>query len=166
MVFIDWGFFLFRFVFFLQGQHCYCGLLEGLVNVWAYHSARPMIYVNPKTGTMEEQHALESRHGKMWVKFFNRDTLKAMDEDLAQAADDSDFPRERWLWPQTGEVYWDGIFERERQERWRLKEERKQKQKEKQALIRSRLKQQTLGKVVKLPPGGELPFVNISQQAR
>ena len=104
-----------------------------------------MIYVDPKTGTMNEQHALESRHGRMWVKFFNRDILKAMDEDLAQAADDSDFPRERWLWPLTGEVFWEGIFERERLERWRLREERKQKQKEKQALIRSRLKHQALG---------------------
>lgn len=133
-----------RVLFFLQGQHCYCGLLEGLVNVWAYHSARRMIYVDPKTGMMEEQHVLESRLGKMWVQYFSVDTLKGMDEDLAQSADDSDFPRERWLWPLTGEVYWEGIFERERQERWRLKMERKQKQKEKAALIRSRLKQQAI----------------------
>jgi len=103
-----------------------------------------MIYVDPKTGAMEEQHALESRHGKMWVQYFSLDTLKGMDEDLAQAADDSDFPRERWVWPLTGEVYWEGIFERERQERWRLRMERKQKQKEKQALIRSRIKQQAI----------------------
>ncbi|XP_024359045.1 uncharacterized protein [Physcomitrium patens] len=148
-----------------EGQHCYCGLLDGLVNVWAYHSARRLIYVDPKTGTMEEQHALDSRHGKMWVKFLSRDTLKGMDEDLAQAADDSDLPRERWLWPLTGEVFWEGIFERERLERWRLKMERNQKQKEKQALIRSRMKQQAIGKVVKHPRAGEIKLpVGASQQ--
>lgn len=103
-----------------------------------------MIYVDPKTGVMEEQHALESRRGKMWIQYLTLETLKGMDEDLAQAADDSDFPRDRWLWPLTGEVYWEGIFERERQERWRRREERRQKQKEKQALIRSRTKFQAI----------------------
>lgn len=126
--------------------------------MWAYHSARRLIYVDPRTGNMEEQHVLESRHGKMWVKFFSLNTLKAMDEDLAEAADDGDHPRERWLWPQTGEVYWQGIADRERQERYRLKQEKKQKLKEKLARMRNKNRQKSLGKYIKPPPGvGFLP---------
>lgn len=137
-----------------EGQHCYCRLLEGLVNVWAYHSARSMIYVNPKTGEMEEQHALESRLGNMWVKFFSLSTLKTMDEDLAEAADDGDHPRARWLWPQTGEVFWQGIFEREKEERLRLKLEKKKKLKEKLARMRNKTyRQKSLGRYIKPPPG-------------
>lgn len=117
-----------------------------------------MIYVDPHTGMMQEQHPLESRQGKMWVKFFSQNTLKAMDEDLAEAADDGDRPSERWLWPQTGEVFWQGVLERERQKRRRLKLEKKQKQKEKLARMRYRSKQKALGKYIKPPPGvGYLP---------
>lgn len=142
----------------VQGQHCYCRLLEGLVNVWAYHSARKMFYVDPQTGEMREQHALGTRKGKMWVKFLSLKTLKGMDEDLAEAADDGDHPRPGWLWPQTGEVFWQGMFERERRARWRLKVERKQKQKEKLFRMRNRTRQKSLGKYIKPPPGlGYLP---------
>jgi len=117
-----------------------------------------MIYVDPQTGKMEEQHTLESRHGKMWVKFFIVNTLKAMDEDLAEAADDGDHPRERWLWPQTGEVYWQGIAERERQQRLRLKLEKKQKLKERLGRMRNKTRQKSLGKYIKPSPGiGFLP---------
>ena len=77
---------------------------------------------------MEEQHELESRQGKMWVKFFSLGTLKAMDENLAEAAGDGYHLRERWLWPRTGEVYWQGIAVRERRQRMRLKHEKKHKQ--------------------------------------
>ncbi|MCI21602.1 UDP-glycosyltransferase family protein, partial [Trifolium medium] len=66
---------------------------------------------------MEEQHLVEQRKGFMWAKYFNFTLLKSMDEDLAEAADDGDDPRERWLWPMTGEVHWQGIYEREREER-------------------------------------------------
>lgn len=67
----------------------------------------------------------------MWAKYFNATLLKTMDEDLAEAADDGDYPRNSWLWPLTGEVHWQGIYEREREERYRLKMEKKRKTKEK-----------------------------------
>lgn len=128
------------------------------MNVWAYHSARRMIFVDPRTGEMREQHALETRAGRMWVKFFSLKTLKGMDEDLAEAADDGDPPRPQWLWPHTGEVFWQGMLERERRARSRLKFERKQKQKEKLLRMRTRARQKSLGKYVKPAPGlGYLP---------
>ncbi|KAJ1404729.1 UDP-glycosyltransferase family protein [Sesbania bispinosa] len=100
----------------IEKKHCYCRVLELLINVWAYHSARKMVYINPNTGSMEEQHPIEQRKGFMWAKYFNITLLKSMDEDLAEAADDGDHPREMWLWPMTGEVHWQGIYEREREE--------------------------------------------------
>uniref|UniRef100_A0A6N2MD68 Glycosyl transferase family 1 domain-containing protein n=1 Tax=Salix viminalis TaxID=40686 RepID=A0A6N2MD68_SALVM len=51
--------------------------LELLINVWAYHSARQMVYVNPETGLMQEQHAVKSRRGKIWVKWFSTAALRA-----------------------------------------------------------------------------------------
>uniref|UniRef100_M0ZH74 Transferase, transferring glycosyl groups n=1 Tax=Solanum tuberosum TaxID=4113 RepID=M0ZH74_SOLTU len=45
----------------------------------------------------------------MWVKWFQFNTLKSMDEELAEEAD-SDRPKRRWLWPSTGEVFWQGFF--------------------------------------------------------
>ncbi|KAK9911571.1 hypothetical protein M0R45_035468 [Rubus argutus] len=30
-----------------EQKHCYCRVLELLVNVWAYHSARKMVYIDP-----------------------------------------------------------------------------------------------------------------------
>lgn len=114
-----------------EKQHCYCRLLELLVNVWAYHSARTMVYIDPNSGSLEEQHPVEQRKGFMWTKYFNTTLLKAMDEDLAEAADDGDYPYDMWLWPRTGEVHWQGIYEREREERYRIKMDKKRKQKEK-----------------------------------
>lgn len=115
----------------LEKQHCYCRVLELLVNVWAYHSARNMVYMDPHTGSLEEQHPVEQRKGFMWAKYFNFTLLKSMDEDLAEAADDGDHPREMWLWPLTGEVHWQGIYEREREERYRQKMDKKRKTREK-----------------------------------
>ncbi|KAF9596280.1 hypothetical protein IFM89_008640 [Coptis chinensis] len=115
----------------LEKRHCYCRMLELLVNVWAYHSARRMVYMDPSSGLFEEQHLIEQRKGFMWVKFFNFTLLKNMDEDLAEAADDDDHIREGWLWPYTGEVHWKGIYEREREERYRQKMDKKRKTKEK-----------------------------------
>ncbi|CAN4126505.1 unnamed protein product [Withania somnifera] len=115
----------------LEKQHCYCQVLELLVNVWAYHSARQMVYINPHSGVLEEQHLIEQRKGYMWAKYFNMTLLKSMDEDLAEAADDNYHPYETWLWPLTGEVYWNGIFEREREERYRQKMDKKRKTREK-----------------------------------
>ncbi|KAF5742581.1 hypothetical protein HS088_TW09G00632 [Tripterygium wilfordii] len=120
----------------LEKNHCYCRLLEFLVNVWAYHSARKMVYVDPNSGFLEEQHPIEQRKGFMWAKYFNLALLKSMDEDLAEAADDNDHPREKWLWPLTGEVHWQGIYDRERAERYRVKMDKKRKTKEK---LRERL---------------------------
>ncbi|KAG7992813.1 hypothetical protein I3843_02G147000 [Carya illinoinensis] len=115
----------------LEKKHCYCRILELLVNVWAYHSGRKMVYIDPHTGSLEEQHPIEQRKGFMWAKYFNFTLLKSMDEDLAEAADDDDHPHNMWLWPLTGEVHWQGIYEREREERYRLKMDKKRKTKEK-----------------------------------
>ncbi|KAG2310201.1 hypothetical protein Bca52824_021758 [Brassica carinata] len=130
----------------LERKHCYCRVLELLVNVWAYHSGRKMVYINPKDGSLEEQHQLSQRKGFMWAKYFNFTLLKSMDEDLAEAADDNDHPRERWLWPLTGEVHWKGVYEREREERYRLKMDKKRKTKEKlYDRIKNGYKQKSLG---------------------
>ncbi|XWS35849.1 hypothetical protein CRYUN_Cryun20dG0031600 [Craigia yunnanensis] len=75
--------------------------------------ARRMLYVNSETGVMQEYHKLKGRRGKMWVKWFSINTLKAMDEDLAEESD-SDHSKRRRLWPSTGEVVWQGVLEREK----------------------------------------------------
>ncbi|KAK0592582.1 hypothetical protein LWI29_021689 [Acer saccharum] len=111
----------------LEKKHCYCRVLELLVNVWAYHSGRKMVYLDPISGSLKEQHPIEQREGFWWGKYFNITLLKSMDEDLAEAADDNDYPREKWLWPLTGEVHWQGIYEREREERYRFKMDKKRK---------------------------------------
>ncbi|RZC70593.1 hypothetical protein C5167_033734 [Papaver somniferum] len=130
----------------LEKKHCYCRMLELLVNVWAYHSARRMVYIDPRSGSLEEQHPIYQRKELMWAKFFNFTLLKSMDEDLAEAADDEEHPRDGWLWPLTGEVHWQGIYEREREERYRQKMLKKIKTKEK-LLERQKngYKQKTLG---------------------
>ncbi|XP_042480684.1 uncharacterized protein LOC122061481 [Macadamia integrifolia] len=133
-----------------KDRHCYSRVLELLVNVWAYHSARRMVYVDSETGAMQEQHRLKSRRGQMWVKWFSYTTLKGMDEDLAEESD-SVHPTRRWLWPLTGEVFWPGVYERERNQRQKQKEKRKQRSKDKIARIRSRTHQKVIGKYVKPP---------------
>ncbi|XP_044461248.1 uncharacterized protein LOC123192677 isoform X2 [Mangifera indica] len=115
----------------LEKKHCYCRVMELLVNVWAYHSGRKMVYLEPLSGSLAEQHPVNQRSRYRWGKYFNFTFLKTMDEDLAEAADDGDHPREKWLWPLTGEVHWQGIYEREREERYRLKMDKKRKTKEK-----------------------------------
>ncbi|KAK9279941.1 hypothetical protein L1049_013625 [Liquidambar formosana] len=134
-----------------KDKHCYSRVLELLVNVWAYHSARRMVYLNPVTGVMQEHHKLKSRRGHMWVKWFSYTTLKSMDEDLAEESD-SDHPTRRWLWPLTGEVFWQGVYERERNQRHQQKEKRKQQSKDKISRMRKRTRQKTIGKYVKPPP--------------
>ncbi|MQL84142.1 hypothetical protein Taro_016658 [Colocasia esculenta] len=116
----------------LEKTHCYCRVLELLVNVWAYHSARKMVYLNPVSGELEEQHPIMQRKGLMWVKYFNFTLLKSMDEDLAEATVDQLYPRKNFLWPLTGEVYCPLILEREREYRYRLKMDKRRKDKEKQ----------------------------------
>lgn len=101
------------------------------MNVWAYHSGRKMVYMDPQTGSLSEQHPIELRRGFMWAKYFDFALLKSMDEDLAEAADDGDYPSDFWLWPLTGEVHWQGVYEREREERYRLKMDKKRKTREK-----------------------------------
>ncbi|KAF8379630.1 hypothetical protein HHK36_029072 [Tetracentron sinense] len=134
-----------------KDRHCYSRVLELLVNIWAYHSARRMVYVNTETGVMLEQHKLNSRRGQMWIRWFSYTTLKAMDEDLAEESD-SDHPMRRWLWPSTGEVFWQGVFERERNLRHRQKEKRKQQSKDKISRMRRRFRQKVIGKYVKPMP--------------
>lgn len=101
------------------------------MNVWAYHSARRIIYIDPISGVIEEQHPMEQRQRQMWAKYFDFTLLKSMDEDLAEEADDKIRQNEMWLWPLTGEVYWQGVYEREREERYRVKMDKKRKTKEK-----------------------------------
>ncbi|OAY62221.1 uncharacterized protein LOC110614988 isoform X2 [Manihot esculenta] len=134
-----------------KDKQCYSRVLELLINVWAYHSARQMVYVNPETGLMQEQHKIKSRRGKMWVKWFSYTTLKSMDEDLAEEAD-SDQPKRRWLWPNTGEVVWQGVFEKERSLRNQQKEKRRQQSKDKLNRMRRKHRQKVIGKYVKPPP--------------
>jgi hypothetical protein len=74
-----------------------------------------------------------------------------MDEDLAEEAD-SDQPKRRWLWPSTGEVVWQGLFEKERNLRNHQKEKRRQQSKDKQQRMRKKRRQPVLGKYVKPPP--------------
>lgn len=134
-----------------KDKHCYSRVLDLLVNVWAYHSARRMVFVNPETGAMQEQHKFKNRRGKMWIKWFSYSTLKNMDEDLAELSDSED-PNKHWLWPSTGEVFWQGLYERERSLRHKEKEKRKQKSLEKLNRMRKRHRQQVIGKYVKPPP--------------
>ncbi|XP_010917137.1 uncharacterized protein [Elaeis guineensis] len=134
-----------------KDRHCYSRVLELLVNIWAYHSARRMVYVNPETGEMQEQHKLNSRRGHMWIRWFSYATLKSMDEDLAEESD-SDPPDRRWLWPSTGEVFWQGVYDRERNRRQQQKERRKQQSRDKIQRIKKRARQKTLGKYIKPPP--------------
>ncbi|WOL20505.1 hypothetical protein Cni_G29310 [Canna indica] len=134
-----------------KDKHCYSRVLELLVNVWAYHSARRIVYINPATGAMQEQHKLKNRRGDMWIRWFSYATLKSMDEDLAEEAD-SDHPPRRWLWPSTGEIVWQGVYERERNMRHQQKERRKQQSKDKIRRIKNRARQKTLGKYIKPPP--------------
>ncbi|XP_050387623.1 uncharacterized protein LOC126803930 isoform X2 [Argentina anserina] len=134
-----------------KDKHCYSQLLELLVNVWAYHSARRMVYVNPQTGEMQEQHKFKGRRGYMWVKWFSLSMLKSMDEELAEEYD-VEHPTRRWLWPSTGEVFWQGMYEKERHLRNKQKERRKQKSKEKIERIKKRTHQKAIGKFVKPPP--------------
>ncbi|KAL3517234.1 hypothetical protein ACH5RR_024136 [Cinchona calisaya] len=133
-------------------KHCYSGVLELLVNVWAYHSARRMVYVNPGTGLMQEQHRLKSRRGQMWIMWFQYNTLKSMDRDLAEEAD-SDHPNRQWLWPLTGEVFWQGALEKEKNLRIREREKKKQRIKERISRLKKQgHKQKALGKFIKPPP--------------
>ncbi|KAK5812514.1 d-inositol-3-phosphate glycosyltransferase [Gossypium arboreum] len=136
---------------FSKDKHCYSRVLELLINVWAYHSARRIVYVNPETGAMQEYHKFKDRSGKMWIKWFSFNTLKVMDEDLAEEAD-SDHLKRRWLWPSTGEVVWQGVLDRERNLRNRQKETRKQKSKDKLERMRHKHRQKALGRYVKPLP--------------
>ncbi|XP_020594867.1 uncharacterized protein LOC110034970 [Phalaenopsis equestris] len=102
---------------------------------------------------MHEQHQLSRRRGKIWIKWFTFSTLKSMDEDLAEEFD-SDRPNRRRLWLLTGEVFWQGVYERERSARHQLKEKRRQQSKDKIRRIRSRTRQKSLGKYVQPPPEG------------
>ncbi|KAK8938267.1 hypothetical protein KSP40_PGU005962 [Platanthera guangdongensis] len=100
---------------------------------------------------MQEQHQLSRRRGKMWIRWFSFSTLKSIDEDLAEEFD-SDHPSRRWLWPSTGEVFWQGIQDRERNMRHRQKEKRRQQSKDKIRRIKSRTRQKSLGKYIKPRP--------------
>ncbi|KVH97278.1 Glycosyl transferase, family 1 [Cynara cardunculus var. scolymus] len=135
-------------------MHSWCMPTKSFVEFVMFSSARRMVYIDPTTGTIQEQHDFKSRRGKMWIKWFNYNTLKAMDEDLAEEAD-SDHRKERWLWPSTGEVFWQGMYEKERSQMRRQKEKRKQKSKDKIQRIKNRTHQKALGKYVKPSPENE-----------
>ncbi|KAG6402676.1 hypothetical protein SASPL_134878 [Salvia splendens] len=132
-----------------KDKHCYSRLLELLVNVWAYHSARRMVYVDPETGFMQEQHGLKSRRGQMWIKWFQFSILKAMDEDLAEESD-TDRSYRRRLWPSTGEIAWQGTYEKERNRKIREKEKKRQQSEAKRDRRNRRgSRQKPIGKYVK-----------------
>ncbi|KAJ3671055.1 hypothetical protein LUZ60_008481 [Juncus effusus] len=135
-----------------KDPHCYSRVLELLINIWAYHSARRMVYVDPKTGSMQEIHHLNTRKNQMMIQWFSFQTLKSMDEDLAEEFDLDGSESKRWIWPKTGEVYWQGVLERERNLRQREKERKKQQSKDKIERIKKRARQKTLGKFIKPPP--------------
>jgi hypothetical protein len=109
-----------------------------------------MVSVNPSTGSMREEHEVAGRRGRAWTNFFAFSTLKAMDEDLAEEADDRSAAMAagglRWLWPRTGEVYCQRIHDRERQQRYTLKLEKKKRDKERVRRIRSRQRQRPLAR--------------------
>ncbi|KAK8941813.1 hypothetical protein KSP40_PGU022798 [Platanthera guangdongensis] len=71
--------------------------------------------------------------------------------DLAEEFD-SDHPSRRWLWSSTGEVFWQGIQDRERNMRHRQKEKRRPQRKDKIRRIKSRTRQKSLEKCIKPPP--------------
>ncbi|KAK6791416.1 hypothetical protein RDI58_010497 [Solanum bulbocastanum] len=48
-----------------QKQHCYCRVLEQLVNVWAYDSTRKMVYIILYSSAWEEQHSKRIYVGKV-----------------------------------------------------------------------------------------------------
>ncbi|KAL7121473.1 hypothetical protein ACP275_02G184300 [Erythranthe tilingii] len=144
-----------------KDKNCYSGLLELLVNVWAYHSARRMVYVDPTTGAMQEQHKLSQRRGRMWVQWFQLSTLKSMDEDLAEEFD-YEGPTKRWIWPLTGEVFWQGVYKKERNMRFKEKEKKKQQSREKIQRMKKRARQKALGKYVK--PVEEIESNSTAQQ--
>jgi len=98
----------------------------------------------------------------MWVKWFDSTLLKSMDEDMAEEVD-TEHPTKRWLWPSTGEVYWQGVYERERHRRNRLRIEKKRKSKDKLVRMRHRYRQKSLGKYVKPPPEEQIPLpINVT----
>ncbi|KZV38029.1 hypothetical protein F511_25255 [Dorcoceras hygrometricum] len=130
-----------------KGNHCYSRILELLINVWAYHSGRRMVYVDPETGLMQEQHMLEIRRGRMWIEWFDFGTLKSMDQDLAEEFDYEN-PERHWLWPSTGEVFWKGTYEKEKELRYRQKEARRQRIRERIQRLKQRPRQKALGKYV------------------
>lgn len=134
-----------------RDKHCYSRVLELIVNVWAFHSARRMVFVNPETGAMHEQHPLDGRRGQMSIQWFSYATLKSMDEDLAEEYDE-EHPDRKWLWPQTGEVFWQGVYEREKNMRQQEKERRKQQTKDKIQRIKKRARQKTIGRYIKPLP--------------
>uniref|UniRef100_A0A7N0UMJ8 Glycosyl transferase family 1 domain-containing protein n=1 Tax=Kalanchoe fedtschenkoi TaxID=63787 RepID=A0A7N0UMJ8_KALFE len=116
-----------------------------------FSSGRRMIYVDPVSGAFQEQHRLRTRRGQMWVKWFSFATLKSLDEDLAEEYD-TEHPKRRWLWPQTGEVFWQGIYEREKNQRQQEKDKRRQQSKDKISRMRRKNRQKVIGKYVKPPP--------------
>lgn len=91
----------------------------------------------------------------MWIKWFLFRTLKSMDEDLAEESDSNN--KRRWLWPKTGEIFWQGVYEREKDKRRKENADRKKKSKEKLDRIKNRnlKRQKPIGKYVKPPPEGE-----------
>ncbi|CAI7885735.1 unnamed protein product, partial [Closterium sp. NIES-54] len=134
-----------------EERHCYCRLLDRLVNVWAYHSRKRMLLLNPHTGSLKEQHPVptrsKSRSRRAWFQWFSRPVLKAMDEERAEETDDPAHAinGRRWLWPHLGEVQWQGSIERDRMFRLWQKGQKERRKKERLARMRVRYKQEALG---------------------
>ncbi|GJP84418.1 hypothetical protein CLOP_g14476 [Closterium sp. NIES-67] len=134
-----------------EERHCYCRLLDRLVNVWAYHSRKKMLLLNPHTGALKEQHPVptrsKSRSRRAWFQWFSRPVLKAMEEERAEETDDPAHAinGRRWLWPHLGEVQWSGSIERDRMLKLWQKGQKERRKKERLARMRVRYKQEALG---------------------
>lgn len=70
-------------------SHCWCFLLERLVNIWAYHTGLRMVYVDPASGQMAEYHALGRRDRK--AEWFSASALAKLERSFPALA--ATFPR-------------------------------------------------------------------------
>jgi hypothetical protein len=53
----------------VQSLHCYCYLLERLINIWAYHSGRRMLHVNVDTVGRSSPSNFSPRAGQTVYEF-------------------------------------------------------------------------------------------------
>lgn len=79
-------------------SHCWCFLLERLVNIWAYHTGLRMVYVDPATGAMAEYHPVDRR--SMKHEWFSRAALVQLERGFPGLA--ASFPHGLHLYKRLG----------------------------------------------------------------